>query len=86
MKYLLIVDWTSNDVIVIRNIPDNLWDEENEEPDEQAVIDFLWEKLHCFVDDIQWSILDEDSTLSYYTCQEDGTVKNDAVDYFAQHF
>lgn len=86
MKYLLITDWTSNDVIVVRNIPDNLWDEENEEPNEVAVIDFLWEKLHCFVDDVQWSILDEDSALSYYTYQEDGTVKNDAVDYFGQHF
>ena len=86
MKYLLIIDRTTNDVSVIRNIPENLWDNEYEEPNELVVIDFLWKKLHCFVDDLQWSILNEDSALSYYTCQEDGTVKNDAVDYFGQHF
>ena len=86
MKYLLIVDWTSNDVTVIRNIPENLWDKENEEQDEDAIIDFLWEKCHRFVDNIEWKIVDEDAALVFSTYQEDGTVKNDAVDYFGQHF
>ena len=84
--YLLILDWTDNSIEVVRNIPENLWDEENEEPDEGAIMDFLWEKCHRFIDDIQWKIVSEDDALIFATYREDGTVSTDAVDLFGQHF
>lgn len=84
--YLLILDWTDDSIEVIRNIPEYLWDTENEEADEAAIIDFLWEKCHRFIDDIQWKIVREDDALIYCSYQDDGTVKQDAIDCFGQHF
>ena len=84
--YLLILDWTDNSIEVVRNIPENLWDEENEEPNEGAIIDFLWEKCHCFIDDIQWKIINEDDPIIYKTYMKDGSIRDDGHEDFGSIF
>lgn len=84
--YLIILDWTDNSIEVIRNIPEDLWNETDDEADESKVVDFLWTKCHRFIDNIEWKIVNEDDSLIFSTYQQDGTIKQDAVDFFGQHF
>lgn len=86
MKYLLILDWTDNSIEIVRNIPENLWDKENGEQDEDAIINFLWEKCHRFIDNIEWKIVDEEDPIVYKTYMEDGSIRDDGCEDFGSVF
>lgn len=78
--YLIILDWSDNSVEVIRDVPDYL------EGDDDALFEFVVNKLGRFIDELQYMLVSEESALVYSTYHEDGTVTEDGIDDFGQHF
>lgn len=76
---LVMLDWTDNSMQVIRNIPEDLCDEELEK--------FVVEKCHCDLESVEYMLIEDDDPLIFktYHLATDSVVK-DATDYFGQHF